>query len=55
MATAFMVMGKDKTIEFLGIHPEFEVFLVYSDEKGNFKTWTSEKLKSNISESENNE
>src|SRR5450759_4638722 len=55
LATAFMVMGKDKTIEFLGIHPEFEVFLVYSDEKGNFKTWTSEKLKSNISESENNE
>lgn len=55
LATAFMVMGKDKTIEFLGIHPEYEVFLVYSDEKGNFLTWTSEKLKSNISESENNE
>jgi thiamine biosynthesis lipoprotein len=55
LATAFMVMGKDKTIEFLSIHPEFEVFLVYSDEKGNFKTWNSEKLKSNISESENNE
>lgn len=54
LATAFMVMGKDKTIEFLGIHPEFEVFLVYSDEKGNFNTWTSEKLKRNISESGNN-
>jgi FAD:protein FMN transferase len=53
MATAFMVMGKDKTIEFLSTHPEFEVFLVYSDEKGNFKTWATEKLKSDISEEEN--
>ena len=33
LATAFMVMGKDKTIEFLRIHPEFEAFLVYSDER----------------------
>jgi thiamine biosynthesis lipoprotein len=55
LATAFMVMGLDKTIEFLDMHPEIGVFLVYSDEKGNFKTWTSEKLKANISESENNE
>jgi FAD:protein FMN transferase len=53
MATAFMVMGKDKTIEFLADHPEFEVFLVYSDDKGNFKTWATEKLKSDISEEEN--
>ena len=53
MATAFMVMGKDKTIEFLANHPEFEVFLVYSDEKGNFKTWATEKLKSDISEENN--
>jgi FAD:protein FMN transferase len=53
MATAFMVMGKDRTIEFLSTHPEFEVFLVYSDEKGNFKTWATEKLKSDISEEEN--
>lgn len=50
IATAFMVMGKEKIIEFLKIHPEFEVFLIYSDESGNFKTWTSEKLKKNISE-----
>jgi cytochrome c2 len=42
-------MGKDKAIEFLGIHPEFEAFMVYSDENGNFKTWTSERLKSFLS------
>ena len=53
MATAFMVMGKNKTIEFLANHPEFEVFLVYSDENGKFKTWATEKLKSDISEEEN--
>jgi FAD:protein FMN transferase len=51
-ATAFMVMGKDKIIEFLKTHPELEVYLIYSDEAGNFKTWTSEKLKKNISETE---
>jgi FAD:protein FMN transferase len=54
LATAFMVMGKDKTIEFLRIHPEFEAFLVYSDETGNFNTWATDKIKGYISESENN-
>ncbi len=49
IATACMVMGKDKTIEFLGFHPEYEAFLVYSDESGNFITWTSENLKRFIS------
>jgi hypothetical protein len=42
-------------MEFLGLHPEFEAFMVYSDDKGNFMTWTSEKLKKNLSETENNQ
>lgn len=50
IATAFMVMGKDKIQEFLTIHPEFGVYLIYSDESGNFKTWASENLKGSISE-----
>jgi len=50
IATACMVIGKDKTIEFLDRHPEFEGFLIYSDEAGNFKTWASETLKTYISE-----
>jgi len=50
VATACMVMGKDKTIEFLGLHPEFEGFLVFSDDSGEFQTWTSEKLKKDIEE-----
>lgn len=51
IATACMVMGKDKAIEFLGLYPEFEGFLVFSDDTGEFQTWTSEKLKSYIEES----
>jgi thiamine biosynthesis lipoprotein len=50
IATACMVMGKDKTIEFLNFHPEFEAFLVYSDDQGNFRTWKSENLTKYISE-----
>jgi thiamine biosynthesis lipoprotein len=53
IATACMVIGKDKTIEFLGFHPEFDAFLVYSDDTGNYKTWTTENLKRFISESGN--
>ena len=52
IATACMVMGKEKTIQFLGIHPEFEAYLVYSDDSGNFKTWTTEILKKDLSEPE---
>jgi thiamine biosynthesis lipoprotein len=50
IATACMVIGKDKTIEFLGFHPEFDAFLVYSDDSGNFQTWATENLKRFISE-----
>jgi thiamine biosynthesis lipoprotein len=52
IATASMVMGKDKAIEFLDLHPEYDGYLIYSDESGNFKTWMSEKLKGFISETE---
>lgn len=50
IATACMVMGKEKAIEFIGSHPEFDAFFVYSDKNGNFETWTSENLKRFISE-----
>ena len=49
-ATACMVMGKDKTIEFLERHPELEAYLIYSDEEGYFRTWVSENLRKKISE-----
>jgi thiamine biosynthesis lipoprotein len=53
IATACMVIGKDKTIEFLGSHPEYEAFLVYSDDEGNYQTWSTENLKRFISEAGN--
>ena len=50
VATGCLVMGKEKAIEFLDEHPGFEAFMVYSDESGNFKTWTSKRLMGYISE-----
>ena len=50
IATACMVMGKERSIEFLDLHPEFDAYLIYSDENGNFKTWMTENLKGLISE-----
>jgi thiamine biosynthesis lipoprotein len=50
IATACMVMGKEKTISFLLAKPQLEGFLVYSDDNGNFKTWISESLKDKIDE-----
>jgi cytochrome c2 len=45
-------MGREKAIDFIGMHPELEAYMIYSDNNGNFKTWTSEKLKSYLSEPE---
>ncbi len=55
VATGCLVMGKEKAMEFLDMHPEFEAFMVYSDDSGNFKTWTSDKLKSDLTETENSQ
>ena len=45
-ATAFMVMGMEKSKTFLAEHKELqlEVFLIY-DENGVWKTYSSEQLK----------
>jgi FAD:protein FMN transferase len=53
IATACMVMGKEKTVEFLNNHPEFKAYLVFSDDNGNFKTWMSQGLSEDISETVN--
>ena len=51
-ATAFMVMGLDKSKEFLKAHPELKLdaYLIYSDEKGEFKTWSSSGIKGMLDE-----
>ena len=48
VATACMVMGMEKTVDFLKIHPEFQAYLIYSDEYGNFKTWISDELRKDV-------
>lgn len=50
IATACMVMGKEKSIEFLDLHPEYDGYLIYSDDSGNFRTWMTERLKGFIAE-----
>lgn len=49
-ATACMVMGLEKSIEFIGTNDFLEAYLVYSDENGNYATWISEGMKQYIRE-----
>ncbi|HJX70601.1 MAG TPA: FAD:protein FMN transferase [Bacteroidales bacterium] len=49
-ATAFMVMGLDKSIAFLAKHKELQAYLIYSDADGNFKTYVTKKMQRNIRE-----
>ncbi|MEI6851611.1 MAG: FAD:protein FMN transferase [Bacteroidota bacterium] len=46
--TALMVMGLEKSIEFLKHHPELEAYLIYNDEKGNYQVYMTNGLKSMI-------
>ena len=44
-ATALMAMGFKDSKQFLQKHPELKAFLIYSDEKGEIKTYKTENLK----------
>ena len=54
LATACMVMGMEKSIELIMKNPDLEAFLVYSDDSGNFRTWTTDNLRNNITENNEN-
>ena len=54
LATACMVMGLEKSIELIMKNPNLEAFLVYSDDKGNFRTWITDNLRNNITENNEN-
>jgi thiamine biosynthesis lipoprotein len=49
-ATAFMVMGLEKTKDFLLEHAEMEAYLVYSDDQGNYQVFVTSGLKKDILE-----
>lgn len=50
IATACMVMGKESSIRFLQDNPQFEAYLIFSDDKGNFQTWSTPGFEKFISE-----
>jgi FAD:protein FMN transferase len=50
IATACMVMGMARAREYIEKNTSFLAFFVYSDEKGNFRTWTSTALAERITE-----
>lgn len=47
-ATAFMVMGLEKSIEYLDKQHELEAYLIYSDEEGNYMVYTTLGMKNHI-------
>jgi thiamine biosynthesis lipoprotein len=49
-ATAFMVMGTDRSIKFLDENRFLDAYLIYSDEKGNYKVYFTKGLKKFIVE-----
>lgn len=43
-ATAFMVMGFEKSREFLADHPRLDAYLIYNDEEGKYRIWYTDEL-----------
>jgi thiamine biosynthesis lipoprotein len=41
LATAFLAMGLNKSKLWLDQNPEWDAYLIYIDEKGNFRNWTT--------------
>jgi thiamine biosynthesis lipoprotein len=49
-ATAFMVMGLDQSKKFLADHKYLEAYLIYSDDKGNFRVFFTQGLEEMLEE-----
>ena len=47
-ATAFMVMGIRKSKQFAKLHPEIEVYLVYTSKDGSWKSFISPTMQKRI-------
>lgn len=48
MATACMVMGLEKAINYISGRPEYEAYFIYTDDQGNYSEWMSESLTGKI-------
>ncbi|MCK4751227.1 MAG: FAD:protein FMN transferase [Bacteroidales bacterium] len=44
-ATAFMVMGFEKSREFLLSHTDLDAYLIYNDEQGDYKVWYTDGMR----------
>ena len=44
LATAFMVMGQERSVDFLKNHPNTKAYLIYSSENGAFQTYVTPNL-----------
>jgi len=51
-ATAFMVMGLEKSLDFINKNNKIEAFFIYTDNKGNIKTYSTNGIKQLIEELE---
>lgn len=51
-ATAFMVMGVEKAKEFLENRTDLEAHFIYTNDEGQYETWTSPGLKKLIQKNE---
>lgn len=49
-ATSLMIMGLEKSKEFLSKNRDIEAYMIYSDEKGDFKTYSTEGMEKRIVE-----
>ena len=49
-ATSFMVMGLEKSRQFLKNHPELDTFFIYADEEGNYRTFATDGFKKYVTE-----
>lgn len=43
-ATAFMVMGLDSALQVVDAHPELQVYFIYADDEGNYRTYFSPEI-----------
>jgi FAD:protein FMN transferase len=51
-ATAFMVMGLERSKQFLSSHPELLAYLIYSGKNGSYQVWESPDLQKLVTEAE---
>ncbi|HNP17475.1 MAG TPA: FAD:protein FMN transferase [Fulvivirga sp.] len=52
LATAFMVMGTQKTINFLKVHPQYDAYLIYNNEDGKMNDYATKGVIDLIKKSE---